>query len=78
MIRTDVHDGDPVAQPLCLLQPVGGEEDGDAAVPQRADQAMHLVRRHRVQPRRRLVQEHDRRIVQQSAGQGGPLPEALG
>ena len=76
--QAGAHDRHPVAQPLRLLQPVGGEEDRDPAVPQRGDQAVHLVRRHRVKPRGRLVQEHDRRVVQQGPGQRRPLPQALG
>ena len=76
--QAGAHDRHPVAQPLRLLQPVGGEEDRDPAVTQPGDQTVHLVRRHRVKPRRRLVEEHDRRVVQQGPGQRRPLPQPLG
>ena len=35
--QTGVEDGDAVAEPLGLLEPVGGEKDGDAAFAQTVD-----------------------------------------
>ena len=73
-----VHDRHPVAQPFGLFQPVRGEEDRDAALTQPGDQVVHLVRRHRVKARGRLVEEHHRRVVEQRPGQRRPLPQPLG
>ena len=72
-----VEDRHPVAEPLCLLEPVGGEKDGDAAVAQPVDQVVHLPARHRVEPGGGLVEEEDRRIAEEHAGQPDPLAQAL-
>ena len=39
---------------------------------------MHVAGSHRIETRRRLVEEHDRRVAQQRSGQSHPLTEPLG
>jgi hypothetical protein len=73
-----VQDGYPVAEPLGFLQPVGGEEDGHAALAQRGDELVYLTGRDRVEPGGGLVEEQHRRVVQQCPGECDPLTQALG
>ena len=73
-----VQDGNPVAELLGLLEPVGGENDRHSLLPEPADQVVHLACGHRVETRRRFVEEHDCRVAQQRSCQPHPLAEPLG
>src|ERR1039457_3764135 len=73
-----VEDRDAIAQPLRLLQAVGGEEDGELALAEPVDEVIHLTRRDGVRPGRWLFEEHDRRVVEQRACKSNTLQESLG
>ena len=62
----------PLAQLLHVAQVVRGEDHGGAALPvDRADEPADALLGHHVQADGRLVQEQERRIVQQRGGQVG-------
>ena len=67
-----VHDGDGVAQLLRLLQIVGGQQDGHALGIDAADVFPELATQFDVHPGGRLVQDQDRRIVDQGLGHHQP------
>ena len=69
---------DAVAQPLGLVQVVRAEEDRAPLPAQRLDEVAHRLGGFGVQRGGRLVQKHDRRLVQQRAGDGQLLLHALG
>lgn len=73
-----VHDRDPVAQHVGLLQVVGGHDHGGALGVQRADQLPQLVPAVHVQPRRRFVQDQQLRPVEGSRSQLQPLLHPAG
>ena len=73
-----VEDCDAIAQSLGLLEPVGGEEDGDAAVTKALDQLPNLARCDGVEPGSRLVEEQHLGFREQRAGQAHALAEPLG
>src|SRR6185369_17325645 len=58
-----VHDADPVAERIRLVEVVRGQEDRDTLVTEPADLVPHMRTRLRVQSGRGLVQEHDLRLV---------------
>mgnify|MGYP002389126857 CR=1 FL=1 len=68
---------DAVTQPLRLVQVVGAEEDGAALAAEGLDEVAHGLGCLRVQRGRRLVEEHDRRLVQQGARNRKLLLHAL-
>ena len=70
-----LDDGDAVAV-LRLVEVVRGDEDGHAALREVADQVPEPPARHRIDAAGRLVEEHDRRLVQDGAAEGQPLPPA--
>src|SRR6266851_2571192 len=59
---TLVEDRDPVGKLFGLVQVLSGEQHGRAALGELLDGLPHLDARLRVQPGRRLVEEDDRRI----------------
>jgi len=63
-------DADPVAQTLGFIQVVGADEDRAALPTQRLDEIAHRLGSFGIQPAGRLVQEEDRRLVEQRAGDG--------
>ena len=67
----------PVAQPVRLVEVVRREDDRPAGPPQRLDRLADDVGRLRVERRRRLVEEDDRRVVEQGPGDGQLLLHAL-
>ena len=71
-----VHDHDVVGQLVGLLQVLRRQQHGDALAEQLPDGLPHPLPRRRVQPRRRLVQEQDRRPRHQRAGQVQPPAHA--
>src|SRR5215471_2240308 len=73
-----MDDSEVVAEPLDLAHDVGREDDGLPAVPAVADEADDRARGHHIEPRRGLVENHDRRIVDERAGDGGLLLHAGG
>ena len=73
-----VQDGDPVAELLGFFEPVGGEKDRHSLLPEPVDQVVYLAGSHRVETRRRLVEEHDLRVAQHRSRQSHPLAEPLG
>src|SRR5262249_22007199 len=62
-----VHEGDAVAQRLGLLHVVGREQHGETGVPEVVDAFPHARSSDRIQPDRRLVEDHQR----------GPIDEGL-
>ena len=71
-----VKQRDPVGELVGLLQLLGGEEDGDAAGGEVADDLPHGLPAARVKPGRRLVQEDQPRVADQGHGQVEPSPHA--
>ncbi len=77
LVHRDPAPGDddhPIADRLDLRQDVGRQQDRVAGA-QLADQRPDLQDLDRVQARRRLVEDQDRRVVQQRLGQADPLAE---
>jgi len=75
-----VNDGDPVAQPLRLVEVVGRQQDRDLARgAERRDQVQQLVTDARVEPDGRLVEEQHLGLRHQRPGdlQPSPLPAAV-
>jgi len=68
-----VHDADAVAQPLGLLHVVRREHDRLPRRPQVRNHVPQAVACLRVEPRRRLVEEHDRRVVHEGESDREPL-----
>ena len=65
-------DDDPLRQRLDVVHVVGGEQDGDAALAVQAlDHLAHGELRRRVQADGGLIEEEDRRLVQQGRGDLG-------
>ena len=62
------HERDPVAQPVRLVEVVGGEDDRPALSAHRLDRLADDVGRLGVERGRRLVEEDDRRLVEQRPG----------
>src|SRR5215472_3531133 len=58
-----MDDSEVVAEPLDLAHDVGREDDGLPAVPAVADEADDRARGHHIEPRRGLVENHDRTSV---------------
>ena len=54
-----------------------GQEDGDAAVTQAVDQALHVARRDGIEARRRLVEEEDGGVGEERASEADALAQAL-
>ena len=73
-----VEHGDPVGELVGLLQVLGGEEDGDAAGDQLADDLPHGPAAARVEAGGRLVEEDDPRVADQRHRQVEPAPHAAG
>ena len=69
-----VEQRDPVGELVRLLQLLGGEQDGDAAGGQVADDLPHGPPAARVQSGRGLVQEDQPRVADQGHGQVEPPP----
>src|SRR3954453_5797360 len=55
-----VHERDAVAQRLRLVHVMGGEQDGEARVPEVVDPLPHAGPADRIEPDRRLVEDHER------------------
>src|SRR5581483_3219402 len=72
-----VEDRNPIAEPLRFLEPVCREEDRHAAVAQPVDEVVDVAARDGIEPRCRLVEEHDRRIAEQRSCQGDALAQSL-
>ena len=70
-----LDDGHAVAV-LGLVQVVRGDEDGDAGARQLVDQPPELPARQRIDTAGRLVEEHDRRLVENGAAEREPLAPA--
>ncbi len=73
-----VQDRDPVADVLHVGQQVAREHDRLALLTKIADQFLDLGRADRVQPRGRLVEQDQLRVVDQRLGQPDPPLHALG
>src|SRR5579884_34507 len=58
-----IHNGDMVAEPLCLFHVVGGVEDGCSLVAQFFDGVKDVLARLRVNAYRWLVHQQDMRLV---------------
>jgi hypothetical protein len=71
-----VDDRDPVAELVGLLHVVRGEEHGPAVVAQLEDALAEVARRLRVEAHRRLVEEQQRGVGEECAGQHEALPHA--
>ena len=70
-----LDDGDAVAV-LGFVQVVGGDEHRDAGARQVVDEPPELPARQRIDAAGRLVEEHDRRLVENGAAEREPLPPA--
>src|SRR5208283_4217873 len=75
---TLVYDPHPVAKRLRIRENVGRKENRLAFGAQLLDQIPDLAPPHRVQPRHRLIQKHQLRIVQDRLRQPQSLQHALG
>jgi hypothetical protein len=74
-----IEDDDRIADPLDLLQLVGRDDEVDAELGSDApDQAQHVVALERIEPVRRLVEEHEARIVRDRRGELDSLALAGG
>ena len=73
-----LQDAHHVADGGQLGQDVRADEDRLAGVGQGADHLPQLDTGPRIEPRRRLIQDHDRRIVHQCPAQAEPLLHPLG
>ncbi len=71
-------DGDAAAERLGVRQDVRAEEDGLAGVAQPQDQGADVASAQRVEPRHRLVEEDDLRVVDQRLRDADALHHALG
>jgi hypothetical protein len=69
-----VDDGDPVGEPVGLLQVLGGQQHGSAGVHQVAEQRPQVPAAGRVQPGGGLVQEQHLGPADQAGGQVQPPP----
>ena len=65
-----VHDDQPVAQLLGLVHVVGRQDERHAALLQSIEPIPEQVARLRVEARRRLVEQQERGLVDQRAGDG--------
>ncbi len=74
---TCVDQRDAVAA-LRFVQIVGGNQHGHAVVRQRVDQTPELPPRQRVDAAGRLIEEENRRLVQNRAAEGQTLPPSAG
>ena len=63
-----VHDHEPVAQLLGLVHVVSGQHERDAALLEPVEPVPEQVPGLRVEPGRRLVEEQDRRLVDERSG----------
>ena len=72
------HDHHRVGEALRLLDVVRRHQDRRALAPQRVDQRPELLAHLRVEPDRRLVEEHEPRPVHERAGDQQPPPHAAG
>ena len=72
-----VDDRDAMAV-LGFVQVVRRDEHGDAGRRQAVDQRPELPARQRIDAAGRLVEEHDRRLVEDGAAEREPLPPAAG
>ena len=73
----DDHQDVLLGQPLDLLEDVRGEQDRPALGGHRPQQLHHVQALARVHPVERLVEEQDRRVVDQRRGDLRPLAHAL-
>ena len=74
-----IDDDEVVADALDLAQQVGGHDDGDAELACRAaHQVQHLVAAGRVEAVRRLVEQHQPRVVDERLGELDALLHARG
>ncbi len=73
-----MKDRDAVADILDIVEPVAAHQYGLALFPQTEDQVFHPPRAQRVQARRRFVQDHELRIVDQGLRQPDALAHPLG
>src|SRR5690606_13208145 len=71
-------DRQPVAEPLCLVHEVRGEQDGPAARTEIHAQIPDVPPRLRVESGGRLIQEEDVRAAGERAGEGEALALAAG
>ena len=69
------HDSDPFADPLDLIEQVGGEKDGDPPFPAEImNEIEHPVRSVRVEPDRGLIEKDELGILDQNLGNPQALP----
>jgi hypothetical protein len=73
-----VEDRDPVGELFGLVEVLGGEQHGRAALGEFPDGLPHLDARLRVQPGRRFVEEDDRRIPDEAHRDVQPAAHATG
>ncbi len=72
-----VDDRDPVADPLDFREEVRVQEDARPGLPCPADDRADVGPADRIQRRRRLVEDHERRAAEQRDRQPEPLLHAL-
>ena len=73
-----IHDGDAVAELICLLHVMRGQQDGQALRVQAANVIPEEEARLRIEIIRRLIQEEHLRSMHQGAGDHQPLGHATG
>ena len=73
-----VHHGDPLCEPICLLQVLGREQHRRAVPSQLVDDPPQLLPRAGVESGGRLVEQHDRRPSDQSGGEVEPAAHPAG
>ena len=69
--------GDAIRHALYFVQIVRRNQDRPPFAAQTQDQVANIARALRVEPGRRLVEQHDLRLVQQRARQRDPLLQSL-
>ena len=75
---TVVDDHDVVREQVCLLEVLGGEQQGGAAGDETLDHLPHLGAAAGVEPRGGLVEEHHRRVGDEGAGEVQAAAHATG
>ena len=64
---------DPLGQPFGHFESVRGQDDGRALSSPREEQILHLPRHGRIEPRQRLIENQQLRIMDERPGESGLL-----
>ena len=78
MTRPRVDDRDPVAEQLRFVEMMRGQQDRVAVLLHPQDVVVQLAPGLRIEPGRRLVEQHDLGLVHEREGQREPLTLAAG